>query len=69
MSPRLSHGVFNCGFLSTETGTLARTLADVLITITGWAGEQNLLNFSIIPTFLLVIVAAVYTWIGYFSLY
>jgi hypothetical protein len=61
--------VFNCGFLSTETGTLARTLADVLITITGWAGEQNLLNFSIIPTFLLVIVAAVYTWIGYFSLY
>jgi hypothetical protein len=61
--------VFNCGFLSTETGTLARTLADVLITITGWAGEQNLLNFSIIPTFFLVIVAAVYTWIGYFSLY
>jgi hypothetical protein len=44
-------------------------LADVLITITGWAGEQHLLNFSIIPTFLLVIVAAVYTWIGYFSLY
>jgi hypothetical protein len=61
--------VFNCGFLSTETGTLARTTADVLITITGWAGEQNLLNFTIIPNFLLVIVAAVYTWIGYFSLY
>jgi hypothetical protein len=69
MSPRLSRGVFNCGFLSTEAGTLARTMADGLITVTGWAGEKNLLNFSMIPTFLIVVVTTMYTWIGYFSLY
>jgi hypothetical protein len=69
MSPRLSRGVFNCGFLSTEAGTLARTMADGLITVTGWAGEENLLNYSMIPTFLIVVVTTIYTWIGYFSLY
>lgn len=69
MSPRLSRGVFNCGFLSTEAGTLARTMADGLITVMGWAGEKNLLNFSMIPTFLIVVVTTIYTWIGYFSLY
>ncbi|KAH8940061.1 hypothetical protein BDL97_15G068500 [Sphagnum fallax] len=69
MSPRLSRGVFNCGFLSTEAGTLARTMADGLITVTGWAGEKNLLNYSMIPTFFIVVVTTIYTWIGYFSLY
>ncbi|KAG0605422.1 hypothetical protein M758_9G057600 [Ceratodon purpureus] len=69
MSPRLSRGVFNCGLLSTEAGTLARALADGMITIAGKAGVGNLVNYTMVPTFFLVVFTTVYTWVGYYSLY
>lgn len=69
MSPRLSRGVFNCGLLSTEAGTLARALADGLITIAGKGGVQHLANFTMIPTLFLVVYTTIYTWMGYYSLY
>ncbi|XP_024368342.1 SPX domain-containing membrane protein OsI_21475 [Physcomitrium patens] len=69
MSPRLSRGVFNCGLLSTEAGTLARALADGMITVAGKAGMENLLNFSMFPTLFIVVFTTVYTWIGYYTLY
>lgn len=69
MSPRLSRGVFNCGLLSTEAGTLARALADGLITVAGKEGVHNLINLTMIPTFFIVIFTTLYTWIGYYSLY
>ncbi len=69
MSPRLSRGVFNCGLLSTEAGTLARALADGLITLVGRGGEANLLNFTMIPTLLIVVFSTLYTWVGYYTLY
>lgn len=69
MSPRLSRGVFNCGLLSTEAGTLARALADGMITIAGRAGVENVINYTMVPTFFIVVFTTVYTWIGYYSLY
>lgn len=69
MSPRLSRGVFNCGLLSTEAGTLARALADGLITVAGKEGVHNLINLTMIPTFFIVVFTTLYTWIGYYSLY
>ncbi|KAJ7550770.1 hypothetical protein O6H91_07G117600 [Diphasiastrum complanatum] len=69
MSSRLSRGVFNCGFLSTEAGTLARAMADGLITLTGKAGVAYLLNLTMIPTLALVISTIFVTWTGYYSLY
>lgn len=69
MSPRLSRGVFNCGLLSTEAGTLARALADGMITIAGKAGVENVLNYTMIPTFFIVVFTTGYTLIGYYSLY
>lgn len=69
MSPRLSRGVFNCGLLSTEAGTLARALADGLITMAGKGGVQHLANLTMIPALLLVVYTTIYTWTGYYSLY
>lgn len=69
MSPRLSRGVFNCGLLSTEAGTLARALADGMITIAGKAGVENLVNYTMFPSFVLVVFTTMYTSIGYYSLY
>ncbi|KAH7285458.1 hypothetical protein KP509_33G029100 [Ceratopteris richardii] len=69
MSPRLSKGLFNCGFLSTEAGTIARALADGLITLVGRGGMTNLLNFTMIPTLLIVLGTFAFTWFGYYSLY
>ena len=69
MSPRLSRGVFNCGFLSTEAGTIARALADGMITFAGQAGVGNLVNYTMLPTFFIVVFTTVYTWVGYYSLY
>ncbi len=39
-----SQGIFNVGFLATEAGTFGRALADVLLTVFGANGLQNLLN-------------------------
>ncbi|CAK9219541.1 unnamed protein product [Sphagnum troendelagicum] len=69
MSPRLSRGVFNCGLLSTEAGTLARALADGLISVVGRGGQANLLNFTMIPTLSIVVYTTIYTWVGYYTLY
>lgn len=69
MSPRLSRGVFNCGLLSTEAGTLARALADGMITIAGRAGLEHVINYTMVPTFFIVVFTTAYTWIGYYSLY
>lgn len=69
MSPRLSKGLFNCGFLSTEAGTIARALADGLITLVGRGGMGNLLNFTMLPTLVIVLGTLIYTWFGYYSLY
>ena len=69
MSPRLSNGIFNCGFLSTEAGTIARAVADVLITVVGKGGMDNFLNFTMLPTLVIVFATIVFTWFGYFSLY
>jgi hypothetical protein len=69
MSPRLSRGVFNCGLLSTEAGTLARALADGMITVAGKAGVANLVNYTMFPTFFIVVFTTAYTWVGYYSLY
>ncbi|KAI5077320.1 hypothetical protein GOP47_0007144 [Adiantum capillus-veneris] len=69
MSPRLSKGLFNCGFLSTEAGTIARALADGLITLVGRAGMANLLNFTMLPTLGISLGTLFFTWFGYYSLY
>lgn len=69
MSPRLSHGMFNCGFISTEAGTIARAIADGLITLIGKGGMEHLLNYSMLPALVVVVVTGVFTWLGYYSLY
>ncbi|KAH7428983.1 hypothetical protein KP509_09G025600 [Ceratopteris richardii] len=69
MSPRLAKGLFNCGFLSTEAGTIARALADGLITLVGRGGMANLLNFTMIPTLAITLCTFLFTWFGYYSLY
>ncbi|MCO5583217.1 hypothetical protein L7F22_037125 [Adiantum nelumboides] len=69
MSPRLSKGLFNCGFLSTEAGTIARALADGLITLVGRAGMESFLSFTMLPTLGIVLGTLFFTWFGYYSLY
>lgn len=69
MSPRLSKGLFNCGFLSTEAGTIARALADGLITLVGRGGMGILLDFTMLPTLVIVLGTLFFTWFGYYSLY
>ncbi|XP_024536249.1 SPX domain-containing membrane protein At4g22990 [Selaginella moellendorffii] len=69
MPSRLSRGVFNCGFLSTEAGTLARALSDGLISLAGKAGMEYLLIVTMIPTLVLVLATIACTWIGYYTLY
>jgi hypothetical protein len=69
MSPRLSSGIFNCGFLSTEAGTIARALADGLITVAGKGGMDHFLNLTMLPTLVIVLATIAFTWFGYFSLY
>jgi hypothetical protein len=70
MSPRLSRGVFNCGLLSTEAGTLARALADGLISVAGRSGGvAHLLNLTMLPTLALVAATTAYTCLGYHTLY
>lgn len=70
MSPRLSRGILNCGFLSTEAGTLARVFANATITIAGWFGPvQSLTNITMVPALLIMFVTACYTYLYYFALY
>ena len=57
MSPRLSRGTFNCGLLSTEAGTFARVVGDGLITLTGYLGTSYVLNLTMLPVLLSVLIA------------
>ncbi|XP_028769030.1 SPX domain-containing membrane protein At4g22990 [Neltuma alba] len=69
MSSRLSRGTFNGGLLSTEAGTLARVVADATITMSGYLGESNLLNATLLPALLICISSIVATSCAYNSLY
>eukprot|EP00850_Spirogloea_muscicola_P014916 SM000110S18923 [mRNA] locus=s110:283319:287945:+ [translate_table: standard] len=69
MSPKLARGTFNCGFLSTEAGTIARVIADGLISVCGYAGLSQLLNLTMLPTLAVAIIALIWTKRAYLSLY
>ncbi len=56
-------------YVTTIIKTLARALADGLITVVGRGGEANLLNFTMIPTLLIIVFSTLYTWVGYYTLY
>ncbi|CAI0425220.1 unnamed protein product [Linum tenue] len=69
MSSRLSKGTFNSGLLSTEAGTIARVIADGTITLSGYLGEQMLLNITLVPSLCICVSAIVATCFTYNSLY
>ncbi|KAI9109829.1 hypothetical protein K1719_018870 [Acacia pycnantha] len=69
MSSRLSRGTFNGGLLSTEAGTLARVVADATITMSGYLGESNLLNATLLPALVISVSSIVATCYTYNSLY
>ncbi|TXG62776.1 hypothetical protein EZV62_009770 [Acer yangbiense] len=69
MSSRLSRGTYNGGLLSTEAGTLARVIADGTITLSGYLGESNLLNATLLPSLIICISSIVATCFTYNSLY
>ncbi|MED6115154.1 hypothetical protein PIB30_087484 [Stylosanthes scabra] len=69
MSSRLSRGTFNGGLLSTEAGTLARVIADGTITISGYFGQSQLLNTTLLPALFFCISSIVATCYTYNSLY
>nr|XP_024377632.1 SPX domain-containing membrane protein At4g11810-like isoform X3 [Physcomitrium patens] len=69
MSSRLSRGTYNGGLLSTEAGTLARVVADCAITLTGYLGQDVLLNATMFPTLIICIFAVVSTMWTYNSLF
>eukprot|EP00850_Spirogloea_muscicola_P014491 SM000104S09361 [mRNA] locus=s104:391140:395558:+ [translate_table: standard] len=69
MSPKLARGTFNCGFLSTEAGTIARVIADGLISVCGYAGLSQLLNLTMLPTLAVAVIALIWTKRAYLSLY
>lgn len=68
MSPRLAKGTYNCGLLSTEAGTLARAVADVMITVVGGFGQMHLLNFTMLPVLLVAGGSTLVTLAKYKSL-
>ncbi|CAI5522435.1 unnamed protein product [Closterium sp. Naga37s-1] len=61
MSPRLARGTFNCGLLSTEAGTFARVVGDGLITLVGYYGTHLVLNLTMIPVLVSVLVSLLAT--------
>lgn len=69
MSSRLSRGTYNGGLLSTEAGTLARVIADGTITLSGYLGENRLLNVTLVPALIICISSIIATCFTYNSLY
>ncbi|KAI3444632.1 hypothetical protein Pfo_001297 [Paulownia fortunei] len=69
MSSRLSRGTYNGGLLSTEAGTLARVVADGMITLAGYWGMSKLLNVTLLPSLLICICCIIATCFTYNSLY
>ncbi|KAL8162503.1 LOW QUALITY PROTEIN: hypothetical protein V2J09_013992 [Rumex salicifolius] len=69
MSSRLSHGTYNGGLLSTEAGTLARVVADGMITLAGSWGMNRLLNTTLLPSLFFCVITIIATCFTYNSLY
>lgn len=69
MSSRLSRGTYNGGLLSTEAGTLARVIADGTITLSGYLGENRLLNVTLVPSLFICLSSIIATCFTYNSLY
>lgn len=69
MSPRLSRGTFNCGLLSTEAGTFARVVGDGLISLTGYLGTGFVLNLTMLPVLITVLVALALFRMHYSSMF
>eukprot|EP00271_Cylindrocystis_brebissonii_P004880 TRINITY_DN16802_c0_g1_i1.p1 TRINITY_DN16802_c0_g1~~TRINITY_DN16802_c0_g1_i1.p1 ORF type:complete len:740 (+),score=168.01 TRINITY_DN16802_c0_g1_i1:199-2418(+) len=70
MSPALARGTFNCGLLSTEAGTFARVVGDGLITLIGGSlGTAYVLNWTMLPVLVTVIVSVGLTSWRYSSLF
>lgn len=69
MSSKLSRGTYNGGLLSTEAGTLARVISDCTITLTGYLGQDKLLNATMGPTLLIAILGVVGTLYTYESMF
>ncbi|XP_056174194.1 SPX domain-containing membrane protein At4g22990-like [Syzygium oleosum] len=69
VSSRLSRGTYNGGLLSTEAGTLARVIADGTITLSGYLGENRLLNVTLVPSLFICISSIAATCVTYNSLY
>ncbi|KAL3743907.1 hypothetical protein ACJRO7_019069 [Eucalyptus globulus] len=69
MPSRLSRGTYNGGLLSTEAGTLARVIADGTITLSGYLGENRLLNVTLVPSLFICISSIAATFFTYNSLY
>eukprot|EP00270_Netrium_digitus_P005602 TRINITY_DN1748_c1_g4_i1.p2 TRINITY_DN1748_c1_g4~~TRINITY_DN1748_c1_g4_i1.p2 ORF type:complete len:218 (-),score=82.63 TRINITY_DN1748_c1_g4_i1:321-944(-) len=69
MSPALSRGTFNCGLLSTEAGTFARVVGDGLITLVGAWGTSHVLNFTLLPLLVTVIISVSWTLKQYHALF
>ncbi|KAJ9555253.1 hypothetical protein OSB04_009867 [Centaurea solstitialis] len=69
MSSRLSRGTFNGGLLSTEAGTIARVIADATITLGGYAGQDRLLNITLLPALVICIISIICTILTYNSQY
>ncbi|XP_024986160.1 SPX domain-containing membrane protein At4g22990-like [Cynara cardunculus var. scolymus] len=69
MSSRLSRGTFNGGLLSTEAGTIARVIADATITLGGYAGQNRLLNVTLLPALAICILAIIGTCLTYNTQY
>ncbi|KAL8172507.1 hypothetical protein V2J09_024311 [Rumex salicifolius] len=69
MSSRLSRGTYNGGLLSTEAGTLARVIADGMITLAGYWGQSRLLNTTLLPCLCICVMSIIATISTYNSLY
>ncbi|MFQ6637871.1 hypothetical protein Gotur_014212 [Gossypium turneri] len=69
MSSRLSRGTYNGGLLSTEAGTIARVIADATITMSGFLGQSQLLNITLLPSLLICVISIAATCFTYNSLY
>ena len=63
---RFARGIFNSGFLATESGTLARSVGDVLISVAASAGVANMLS-SLFLGMLALVVASFVLMLKYYE--
>ncbi|GBG74106.1 hypothetical protein CBR_g17817 [Chara braunii] len=71
MSDKLSRGTFNCGLLSTQAGTSARVVSDLLISFLGSQelGMTSLMNSTMLITFILMLLGIQMTIVVFNSLF